>query len=83
MSTVTATPAPSGSAEAAVFPAMNAHDRCDKCGAQGYVRWAKGKVDLVLCGHHTTENEPELIAAGFSIHEDNRDLLTQRPVAAY
>jgi hypothetical protein len=70
-------------AQAAVFPPMNAHDRCDRCGAQGYVRWVKEDTDLVMCGHHSTKYEPELLGAGFSVYEDNRAVLTQKLVAAY
>ena len=66
-----------------VYTPLTALDRCDRCGAQAYVRWAKGAQDLLTCGHYTTAYEADLLGAGFSIHEDNRDLLTQRPVAAY
>lgn len=62
---------------------LNAADRCDRCGAQGYVRWVKAMADLVMCAHHTGKHELELVAAGFTIHEDNREVLSQRPVAAY
>jgi hypothetical protein len=65
------------------FTPLNAHDRCDRCGAQSYVRWVLGDSDLVMCNHHSNKYEPELLGAGFSIHEDARGLLTQRLVAAY
>jgi hypothetical protein len=65
------------------YAALNAHDRCDRCEAQAYVRWVKSSQDLVMCAHHTRKYELSLLADGWVIHEDNREVLTARPVAAY
>lgn len=50
---MTATLAPSAS--------LSAHDRCDRCGAQAYVRVVlPGGTDLMFCGHHWHANEDKL-----------------------
>ncbi len=71
------------SAKITEYTPLNAHDRCDRCEAQGYVRWVKTTQDLVMCGHHTRTYELSLLADNWVIHEDNREVLTARPVAAY
>lgn len=57
-------------------------DRCDRCGAQAYVRYIKGDATLDFCGHHTTKLGDSLDAAGWSLSIDTRDLLTNRAVGA-
>jgi len=42
-------------------------DRCDRCGAQAFVRAVLPAADglqLLFCGHHYRDNELSLIAAG-------------------
>lgn len=65
-----------------------AHDRCDKCSAQAFVRVGKpvqplpGATevwDLLFCGHHFQENEPALLAQGFTIAEDERESINVKP----
>lgn len=68
---------------ATVYAPLTALDRCDGCGAQGYVRWVREEQDLVLCGHHSAKSEAQLTGSGFSIHEDNRGVLTNKLTAAY
>jgi hypothetical protein len=46
---------------AALAPALTAADRCDRCGAQAYVRarlHAGG--ELLFCAHHGREHTPAL-----------------------
>ncbi len=57
-------------------------DRCDRCGAQAYVRFIKGSFELDFCGHHTTKLADDLDSNGWSISIDTRDLLTRRAVGA-
>ncbi len=57
-------------------------DRCDRCGAQAYVRYCKGSSELDFCGHHTTKLGDALDSDGWSISIDTRDLLTRRAVGA-
>jgi hypothetical protein len=40
---------------------LTATDRCDRCGAQAYVRATmESGFDLLLCAHHFHENESRL-----------------------
>lgn len=57
-------------------------DRCDRCGAQAYVRFNKVSSELDFCGHHTTYYGDALDKDGWSISIDTRDLLDRRPVGA-
>jgi hypothetical protein len=84
MSTVTATPAPSGSAEAALFPPLKPADRSDAVpSAQALVRVVKGTKDLLLDGHSYTKYEADLIADGWTVFEDIREVALNKPTAAY
>ena len=84
MSTVTATPAPSGSAEAAVFPPLKPADRsCAVPSAQALVRVVKGTRDLLFDGHSFTQHEAKLIADGWTVYEDIRATALNLPTAAY
>jgi len=65
--------------------ALTAEDRCDRCGAQAYLRvtLAAGG-DLLFCGHHTDEHRgkiAELAAAGATLL-DELDRIARRPIAA-
>lgn len=61
------------------YPELTAHDRCDRCGAQAYIRWAKGPQDIITCVHHGNKYEVDLIAQGFDAVQDNRDQLSVKP----
>lgn len=74
MSTTLETP----TAEISYEP-LNAHDRCDRCGAQAFMRWGKGAVDLITCAHHGNKYEADLIAQGFDVVQDDRDKLNVKP----
>lgn len=62
--------------------ALSAADRCDRCGAQAYVRanLATGGV-LLFCAHHAKEHRPALEAAGAVFH-DERERLEGIPASA-
>lgn len=51
---------------------MNANDRCDRCGAQAYVRVLLSGGDLLFCGHHFSQAEVPLMALDAEIVEDTR-----------
>lgn len=52
---------------------LTAHDRCDRCGAQAYVRFAKDEQDFLFCGHHARKHERALIDDhGYGIIQDER-----------
>jgi hypothetical protein len=59
---------------AALAPTLTAADRCDRCGAQAYVRvrlHAGG--ELLFCAHHGREHTPAL--AGIAeIHDESERL---------
>jgi len=42
-------------------PALTAIDRCDRCGAQAFVRVELSSgADLLFCGHHARQHETRL-----------------------
>ena len=41
-------------------PTLTAADRCDRCGAQAYVRVVLASGDLLFCGHHAKAYEDKL-----------------------
>lgn len=42
-------------------PTLNAADRCDRCGAQAYVRVTlTGGGELLFCAHHARAHEDKL-----------------------
>ena len=58
---------------------LTAADRCDRCGAQAYVRATlPGGTDLLFCGHHGNAHRPSLLVAGASIHDETDKLLVAR-----
>ncbi len=61
---------------------LTAADRCDRCGAQAYVRVVlPGGSELLFCAHHGKKYESELrkIAAEF---QDETARLTDTPATA-
>lgn len=53
-------------------------DRCDRCGAQAYVRLPVGGSALLFCGHHAHEHEVAAASVG-GFDVDERHLLTVVP----
>jgi hypothetical protein len=55
-------------------PKLVAADRCDRCNARALAIASKAmdsKVfELLFCGHHLREHEPELAIKGFSIWQN-------------
>ena len=63
--------------------ALTAADRCDRCGAQAYVRASlPGGTELLFCGHHGNAHRPSLLVAGASIHDETDKLLVRRESSA-
>jgi hypothetical protein len=57
-------------------------DRCDRCGAQAYVRATmESGFDLLLCVHHFRENETRLRQVAASIYDES-DRLSHVPATA-
>jgi hypothetical protein len=67
----------------AVAPAstLTATDRCDRCGAQAYLRveLASG-FDLLFCAHHAREHEDKLRAVAVNVHDETHKLAPSAPV---
>jgi ribosomal protein S14 len=62
---------------------LTATDRCDRCGAQAYVRATmESGLDLVLCAHHFRENEAALRETASSIHDETTRLADVSSTAA-
>ncbi|MGJ9412531.1 hypothetical protein ACHAAC_07450 [Aeromicrobium sp. CF4.19] len=50
---------------------LNATDRCDRCGAQAYVRVElEGGAELLFCAHHAREHEEKLRQVAVTIHDE-------------
>ena len=52
--------------------ALSASDRCDRCGAQAYVRvtMANG-FELLFCAHHSKEHADKLKQVALKIHDES------------
>lgn len=56
----------------ALPPKFTALDRCDRCGAQAYVRVELlTGGELLFCAHHAREHADKLQAVASSIHDDS------------
>lgn len=59
---------------------LNALDRCDRCGAQAYVRavLASTSGELLFCAHHARDVEPKL-RPQTSVWHDESSRLHEKP----
>jgi hypothetical protein len=59
---------------------LTALDRCDRCGAQAYVRvtLAAGG-DLLFCGHHFREHEARLRPLALDVLDETAKLVEPAP----
>jgi hypothetical protein len=54
---------------------LAAMDRCDRCGAQAYVRATMvSGSELLFCAHHWHDNKTKLRAVADSIHDETERL---------
>jgi len=61
---------------------LTRQDRCDRCGAQAYVRATLPSADglqLLFCGHHFRAHELKLVAAGATIQDERHRIDEQAP----
>lgn len=68
---------------AAEFPVittgpLKVADRCDRCGAQAFVRTEHEASELLWCGHHFVEHEAKLAELGTKV-VDERVKINQAP----
>lgn len=62
---------------------LSATDRCDRCGAQAYVRATmESGFDLLLCAHHFRENESRLREIAVDIQDESTRLADVPATAA-
>ena len=58
---------------------LTALDRCDRCGAQAYLRVElAGGGDLLFCAHHAREHGDKLRQVAVAV-QDETDRLVDRP----
>ncbi len=60
---------------------LTAEDRCDRCGAQAYLRveLASG-FDLLFCAHHAREHGEKLKEVATTVVDETHKLTEKRPV---
>jgi hypothetical protein len=62
---------------------LTAMDRCDRCGAQAYVRAVLlSGSELLFCAHHWHENADKLRELGAEIYDESERLAEVPAVAA-
>ncbi len=68
----------------AVAPSpLTAGDRCDRCGAQAYVRIElTSGGELLFCAHHGREHHDKIKAIAVNIHDETGKLLDTPAVTA-
>jgi hypothetical protein len=58
-------------------PALSAADRCDRCGAQAYVRVVlAGGGELLFCRHHYTDHEEKLRSVAIAVDDERERIDT-------
>ena len=62
---------------------LTADDRCDRCGAQAYLRvsLASGS-ELLFCAHHGRRHEEKLRTVAVNLHDESSKLLEPPSTAA-
>ena len=56
-------------------PRLTASDRCDRCGAQAYVRVVlAGGGELLFCNHHYSEHEANLAKVAVAVDDERSSL---------
>jgi hypothetical protein len=70
----------SETADEGLAGALTAMDRCDRCGAQAYVRaLLPNCLELLFCAHHSRQHLSALIKIAVDIHDETGRLA--RPAA--
>ena len=61
---------------------LTALDRCDRCGAQAYVRVSlTAGGELLFCGHHFREHEARLRPLASDVRDETAKLTEPAPVS--
>ena len=57
-------------------PALSAADRCDRCGAQAYLRVElQSGGELLFCAHHAREHGDRLREVAANVHDETHKLV--------
>lgn len=60
---------------------LTAIDRCDRCGAQAYLRVEFITGELLFCAHHAHEHEDKLTKSATAVHDERHILAAlEKPV---
>jgi hypothetical protein len=63
--------------------ALTAADRCDRCGAQAYLRVElQAGGELLFCAHHAREHGDKLREIAANVHDETDKLVTTTPASA-
>ena len=65
-------------APSALTRALTHDDRCDRCGAQAFVRAVLATRELLFCGHHGRAHSAALSAVALRV-EDGTEAINTRP----
>lgn len=57
---------------------LNALDRCDRCGAQAYIRATLAGGELLFCAHHGKEYSAKLTQVAVSIQDETQKLIESK-----
>ena len=57
---------------------LNLSHRCDRCGAQAFVRVTLNAGELLFCGHHYAKHEPTIGPLALKV-QDERDRINEKP----
>jgi hypothetical protein len=61
---------------------LTAADRCDRCGAQAYVRVVMPSgSELLFCAHHGREHADALAQANAEVHDESERLIETPAIA--
>lgn len=56
---------------------LTAHDRCDSCGSQAYVRVVMDSGELLFCAHHAKKHHEKLSPMAREWHDESHRLEPQ------
>jgi len=56
---------------------LTAIDRCDRCGAQAYVRVLMESGELLFCAHHAREHAPKFARLATHVQDESARLLEE------
>ena len=67
---------------ATLTPELTIADRCDRCGAQAYVRVVMPSGQLLFCAHHAREHAPKFTALATHVQDETDRLLAEHGAGA-